>query len=135
MKLFTEIRSHYGQHTVKCIRDLESTKIKLIRHRQHLTFTHRCKDKGITPSSLKIRCPINTEKARKIIKKAEKDLVSERIRVVKNKINALERKSESQKDNLETLGIGTDINTAAMLKTTLKTNVFRRKRRPKRDTR
>ncbi len=77
----------------------------MTRHRQHLTFTHRCKDNGVTPSSLKIRCPINTEKARNIIKKAEKELVSERIRVVKNKISDLERKTQKQKDNLETLGI------------------------------
>ena len=64
MKLFTEVRSRYGQTAVKHIRDLEYTERKLVRHRQHLTVTHRCKDNGVTPSSLKIRCPINTEKAR-----------------------------------------------------------------------
>ncbi len=74
----------------------------MARHRQHLTFTHRCKDNGITPSSLRIRCPINSEKARNIIRKAEKELVSERIRVVRNKINALGQKSASLRNDLET---------------------------------
>ncbi|XP_072039336.1 uncharacterized protein [Amphiura filiformis] len=102
MHLFTEIRSRYGQLAVKSIRDLENTEKKLARHRQHLTFTHRCKDNGITPSSLRIRCPINTQKARNIIQKAEKELVSERIRVVSNKIKSLKRKCDN---DLETLDI------------------------------
>ncbi|XP_072048921.1 uncharacterized protein [Amphiura filiformis] len=109
MHLFTEVRNRYGQPAVKHIRDLENTEKKLARHRQHLTFTHRCKDNGITPSSLKIRCPINTEKARNIIKKAEKGLIGERIRVVNNKIRGLQRKRESQKNDLETLNIDPEV--------------------------
>ncbi|XP_072024912.1 uncharacterized protein [Amphiura filiformis] len=105
MNLFAEVRNRYGQHAVKSIRDLESTERKLVRHRQHLTFTHRCKDNGVTPSSLKIRCPINTEKARNIIRKTEKDLIGERIRVVKNKIKSLKQTQESKVQNLETLNI------------------------------
>ncbi|XP_072042858.1 uncharacterized protein [Amphiura filiformis] len=62
-----------------------------------------CKDNGLTPSSLKIRCPINTEKARNIIKRAEKELVNERIRVVSNKIKYLQGKRELQNNDLETL--------------------------------
>ncbi|XP_072030440.1 uncharacterized protein [Amphiura filiformis] len=105
MNLFTEVRNRYGQHAVKSIRDLESTERKLVRHRQHLTFTHRCKDNGVTPSSLKIRCPINTEKARNIIRKAEKELIGERIRVVNNKIKSLKQNQEIKVQNLETLKI------------------------------
>ena len=62
MHLFTEVRSLYGQTTVIHIRDLECTKRKLVRHRQHLTFTHRCNGNGVTPPSLKIRCPITRKK-------------------------------------------------------------------------
>ena len=109
MHLFNEVRSRYGQPAVKHVRDLENTGKKLARHRQHLTFTHRCKDNGITPSSLKIRCPINTEKARNIVKKAEKELIGERIRVVNNKIKYLQRKQESQKNHLETLDIDPEV--------------------------
>ena len=109
MHLFTEVRSLYGQPAVKHIRDLENTEKKLARHRQHLTFTHRCKDNWITPTSLKIRCPINTEKAKNIIKRAEKELIGERIRVVNNKIRFLQHKRESQKNHLETLNINPEV--------------------------
>ena len=63
-------------------------------------------------SSLKIRYPINTEKARNIVKKRI-DLVGKRIRVVNNKIKQLEGKRESQKKkkkHLETLNIDPDVN-------------------------
>ena len=103
MYLFTEVRSLYGQPAVKHILDLENTEKNLARNRQHLTFTHRCKDNGITQTSLKIRCPINTEKGKNLIKRAEKELLGERIRVVNNKIRYFQRKRESQKNHLETL--------------------------------
>ena len=70
MSLFKDLRSRYGQQTVKQLRDLENLEKKIARHRNHLTFTHRRKDNGITPTSLKIRCPINTVRARNIIEKA-----------------------------------------------------------------
>ena len=76
-----------------------------MRHKQHLTFTHRCKENEITPSSLRIHCPINTEKARNIIKRAEKELINERIRVVSNKIRHLTEKRDLQNQSLETLNI------------------------------
>ena len=93
INLFKDLRSRYGQEAVKHVRDLENLEKKIARHRNHLTFTHRCKDNGITPTSLKIRCPINTVRARNIIKKAQKELVRERIRVVSNKIDALGRRN------------------------------------------
>ncbi|XP_072044968.1 uncharacterized protein [Amphiura filiformis] len=105
MHLFHELRSRYGQHAVKSIRDLESNDRKLVRYQQHLTFTHRCKDKEITPSSLKLRCPINTEKAKNIIRRAEKELINERIRVIHNKVRNLKKKQECQQNVLETLKI------------------------------
>ena len=46
-------------------------------------------------SSLKLRCPVNTNKAKDIIKRAEKGLIRERIRVVHNKIRNLKAKKES----------------------------------------
>ncbi|XP_072036723.1 uncharacterized protein [Amphiura filiformis] len=94
MNLFKELRSRYGQETVKNVRDLESFEKKIARHRNHLTFTHRCKDSGITPNSLKLRCPINTIKARNIIQKAQNELVRERIRVVSNRIADLTKTSK-----------------------------------------
>jgi len=44
----------------------------------------------LIPTSLKLKCPINTKRAREIVNKAEKALLNERIRVVSNKIKTLE---------------------------------------------
>ena len=104
MNLFQELRSRHGQQAVKHVRDLENLEKKIARHRNHLTFTHRCKDTGVTPTSLRLRCPINTIKARNIIEKAQKELVRERIRVVSNRISDLNQiNTELHKSLLETL--------------------------------
>jgi hypothetical protein len=95
MKLFDDLRTNYGQSTVKNIRDYENTVRKISRQRNHLVFTLRCRDEDITPTSLKLKCPINTSNARDIIKKAQKDLLRERIRVINNKLSHLKEKSAS----------------------------------------
>ena len=74
MNLFNDVRQIYGQSTVKKIRTLENVNKKFSRYQNHLTFTHRCKDLKLTPVSLKLKCPIRTNNARKIIEKAEKTL-------------------------------------------------------------
>ncbi|XP_072044077.1 uncharacterized protein [Amphiura filiformis] len=85
------------------IRDLENIERKIARHRNHLTFTHRCKQHGVTPSSLRIRCPIKTIKAKNIVEKAQKELARERIRVISNQIKSYEKERAVLKKDLETL--------------------------------
>ena len=63
----------YGQNTVRKIREMESHEKKIAQHRNHLVFAMRCRDVGVAPPSLKIKCGIKTQNARDIIKKAEKD--------------------------------------------------------------
>ena len=50
-----------------------------------------------TPPSLRIRCPIPTQRAADIIKKARQDLVKERIRIINNKLTHY----NTEKDHLE----------------------------------
>ena len=103
MNLFGNIRESYGQSTVKHLRDIENVEKKLQRHRNHLVFSLRCRDLNLTPSSLKLRCPINSKKAKDIIKHAEKCLIKERIRVVSNKIGSLKKQKESREKDLDKL--------------------------------
>ncbi|XP_072039314.1 uncharacterized protein [Amphiura filiformis] len=51
----------------------------------------------ITPRSLKLKCPIKTNRAREIIEKAQHQLLRERIRVTNNRINGFKQ----QKSRLE----------------------------------
>ncbi|XP_072047082.1 uncharacterized protein [Amphiura filiformis] len=97
MNLFTSLRSNYGQNTVKIVRDLEGVGKKIARHRNHLVFTLRCKELRITPRSLRLKCPIKTNRAREIIEKAQHQLLRERIRVTNNRINDFKQ----QKSRLE----------------------------------
>ena len=60
--------------------------MKIARHRNHFVFSLRCRDDGITPPSLKIKCGMKTQNGRDIIKKDEKDLIRERIRLINNKL-------------------------------------------------
>ena len=67
----------------------------IARHRNHLVFTLRCKETGITPPSLNLKCPINTQKARRIVDKAKKDLVRERVRIIINKLSYYKEQQKS----------------------------------------
>ncbi|XP_014679428.1 PREDICTED: uncharacterized protein LOC106819296, partial [Priapulus caudatus] len=90
MNLFNELRSQHGQRTVTEVRSFESLERKIARHKNHLVFTLRCKDENIVPSSLRLKCPIRTNRAKDIIEKAEKQLIRERIRSVSYKIKQYE---------------------------------------------
>ena len=97
MNFFKNIRENYGQESVKQVRDLEKFGRKIARHRNHLVFTLRCKELSITPRSLKLKCPIKTNKAQEIVAKAQQQLLRERVRVINNKISGFKQ----QKSELE----------------------------------
>ena len=92
MNLFPVLREDYGKGTVKTLRECENIERKTSSYRNHRVFTLRCRDKGLTPPSLRLKCPINTQRAREIVRKAEKELLRERLRVINNKLEQLDRK-------------------------------------------
>ena len=96
MNLFNQIRINYGQDRVKELRQCESVERKLSRHRNHLVFSLRCKDEGIIPTSLRIRCPIQSRKAHDIIAKARKDLLNERIHITSKKVSVLKLQAQEK---------------------------------------
>jgi len=89
MNLFTEIKSKYGREAVKVVRDYETIAKKIARFRNHLVLSLRCKQSRIHPSSLKLRCPVNSARAKAIGINAEHRLLNERIRVINGKLIAL----------------------------------------------
>ncbi len=103
MNLFKQVRTNYGQNTVKIIREWDKNGKKLARSRNHLVFNLRCKDEEVCPSSLKIKCPIKTKTAEDIVIKARKDLLRERIRITHNKVNHLEDSATILKDKVSSV--------------------------------
>ena len=68
--MFHEVKS-YGRDLLKVVRNFEATAKKIARFRNHLRLSLRCKQSDITPSSLRIRCPIKSERAKAITRNAE----------------------------------------------------------------
>ena len=89
MNLFRDIRNNYGQSVVKDVRELETIEKKIARQRNHLVYTLRCKQSEVTPPSLRLRCPVKTNNALRIVKRAELQLMNERIRCINNKVSQL----------------------------------------------
>ena len=84
---------------MKVVRHFEKLTKQKARFRNHLVFSLRCKQTDVTPVSLRLRCPINKQRANNIIRRAERGLLSERIHVVNGKLAQLEAK----RDNLQRL--------------------------------
>ena len=96
--MFRTLREKYDQELVKKVRRVEYLTKKVARHKNHRVFTLRCRDKGIVPPSLMLKCPINTQNARNIVNRAQSQLIRERIRVTTNKIKTWESDIEGQKN-------------------------------------
>ena len=90
MSIFKNINEEYGRESLKTARDLENVAKKQARFRNHLVFSLRCKQQGVIPVSLRIKCPVNTKGAQSIVKRAERGLLCERIRVINSKLRRLE---------------------------------------------
>ncbi len=81
---------------------MENYERKLAKQRNHLVFNLRCRDENIVPPSLRLKCPIDTDNAKKIVDKARKELVRERIRLTNNKITSLKQQKQEQENVLFT---------------------------------
>ncbi|XP_072039090.1 uncharacterized protein [Amphiura filiformis] len=109
MNLFKDLRENYGRNAVRDLRSLENTERKISRFRCHRVFSLRAKHSGLIPTSLKLKCPINSVRARDIVKKAEKALLNERIRVISNKIRYLEQEKTRLNTDLKSRDVNKEL--------------------------
>ena len=65
----------YGVDAQCFFRDWERLQLRASDYKNHRIFTLRCLHKDLIPVSIKLKSTLKTEKARKIIRKAEKDFV------------------------------------------------------------
>ena len=78
------ILEEYGMEALHLLRDWEKLQIRDCNHRNDRTFTHRCISKGPIPVSIRLKSTIRTEKAKKMIRKAERDLLQGRVKSSNN---------------------------------------------------
>jgi len=87
--LFKNVAEAYGRETLNSARYYESLTKKVARYRNHLVFTLRCKQRGMVPVNLRLKCPINTRHAKDIVSRTERSLLNERVHIINGKLNSL----------------------------------------------
>ena len=114
MKLFTELRGYSGQQAIKAVRKLGELEQKVAKYRNHVVFNLRCRDEAVIPPSLRLKCPVKSKRAQEIVRKAEKDLVKERIRFNNNKLSSLKSDISDIKSEIATFQLPSDVHDASL---------------------
>ena len=81
------LEKEFGRESVAIFRNWEQHVKTLANFKNHRRFTLRCISQKITPVSLRLKRNIPTDRGRKIIEKAEKQLLEERVRQINNTID------------------------------------------------
>ena len=80
------IKQEFGEESVLKLRLWEKAEKKMADYKNHRRFTIKCLKRDIIPVSIKLRTSLLTKKASQIIKRAERQLLNERIRNINNTI-------------------------------------------------
>ena len=81
------IENEFSRKSVTIFRNWEQHVKKLADFKNHRRFTLRCLSQKITSVSLRLKRNIQTDRGKKIIEKAEKQLLKERVRQINNTID------------------------------------------------
>ena len=72
-------------------------------YKNHRIFTLRCLHKELVPVSIKLKSTLNTARARKIVRKAEKDLIQARIKSINSILNNVAKQIEECRPQLASI--------------------------------
>ena len=84
----------YGLEAWHLFRDWERLQLRASDYKNHRIFTLRCLHKELIPVSIKLKSTLKTEKAKKIIRKAEKDLLQARIKAINSILDNIAKQTE-----------------------------------------
>ena len=84
----------YGVEAWCLFRDWERLQLRASDYKNHRIFTLRCLHKDLIPVSIKLKSTLKTEKARKIIRKAEKDLLQARVKAINSILDNIAKQTE-----------------------------------------
>ena len=96
--LISDLRTKYGEESVRSFRKWEIIVKKMADYRNHRRFTLKCIKASITPVSCKLKNPLSYKSTRsyQIIHKAEKQLLYECIRNINSILATLDKQREDQ---------------------------------------
>ena len=89
------IKAEYGLKNVRLFHRWEKLECKMVDFKNHRRFSLRCLSADIIPVSIRLKSNIKSPKGFNIIKKAEKALLNEGIRMVNNTITMLEKEIDT----------------------------------------
>ena len=93
----------YGLEVWCLFRDWEILYLRASDYKNHRIFTLRCLHKELIPVSIKLKSTLKTEKARKIIRKAEKDLLQARIKAINSILDNITKQTEECRSQLASI--------------------------------
>ena len=88
------ILQEYGLEVLPLFRDWERLQLRASNYKNHRIFTLRCIHKDLVLVSIKLKTTIKTEKARKIIKIAERNLLQARIKYLNGILDTIAKQTE-----------------------------------------
>ena len=87
--LHLHIKTEYGEENKEILGQWERIELKMVDFHNHRWFTLRCLSEKVTPVSINVKSHIQTPKGFHIIRRAERSLLNERVRMINNTINML----------------------------------------------
>ena len=84
----------YGLETLHLLRDWERLQLRVSDYKNHRLFTLRCLHKDLIPVSSKLKSTLKTERAKKIVRKAEKDLLQARAKAINSILDNITKQTE-----------------------------------------
>ena len=88
------ILQEYGLEVQCLFRDWERLQLRASDYKNHRIFTLRCLHKELIPARIKLKSTLKTEKAKKIIRKAEKDLLQAKIKAINSILDNVTKQTE-----------------------------------------
>ena len=81
----------------------EKLKLRASHYKNHRIFTLRCLHNDLIPSSIRLKSTINSARANKILRKAEKDLLQTRVKSINYIIDNTSQQIEECRSKLATI--------------------------------
>ena len=94
------ILQEYGLEVQHLFRDWERLWLRASDYKNHRIFTLRCLYKDLVPVSIKLKSTLKRERAKKIVRKAEKDLIQARIKAINSILDNVGKQTELCRSSL-----------------------------------
>ena len=88
------ILQEYGLEVLHLFRDWERLWLRASNYKNHRIFTLRCIHKDLIPVSIKLKSTLKTERAKKIVRKAKKDLFQARVKAINSILDNIGKQTE-----------------------------------------